>query len=554
MRSRRIVLTLLSAVLFPLALPSELFAYGNAFIGVWALAFFYMALRLAESPREASLHGVLFGVISTAIANYWLMYFGQFSAWTLGGVIAGYTGYNAVLAPILWYFLRSPLRFRPVLFAFAWTGYEYLKSVGFLAYPWGLSAYPFNTLLPLTQIVDVTGVWGLCFLADLANATVAEGLLACCFPSSERSAPAGTYPLTLPVEPPTTMSDRRETLRPVGAYALFLAAAIAIVLTYGFVRLATPIPVTGRFDAVLVQQNSDSWIQGNDVQTLQTAEDLSARGVAELGHTPDLVVWSETSLRYPFTQGRNFYLQNPAGEPFIPFVRDMGTYLVTGSPHVVDSHWDAMNAVILLDPQARMTDFYGKQHLVPFAESFPFWDVPFVRSFVQNAIGLEAIWVPGRHYTVFAVPLREGGTLRFGTPICFEDAFGYLCRNFVRHGAQVLINLTNNSWSNTNSAQIQHFVAARFRSIENRITLVRSTNSGLTSVVDAYGRVIASLPMFRQDVLPVNIPVYRASTPTIYTRFGDYLPVGMLLFLLLLLVRNHLVWRRSGRSTGARRT
>ncbi len=557
MRSRRIVLTLLSAVLFPLALPSELFAYGNAFLGIWALSFFYMALRLADSPREASLHGVLFGAVSTAIANYWLMYFGQFSAWTLGGVIAGYTGYNAVLAPILWYFLRSPLRYRPVLFAFAWTGYEYLKSVGFLAYPWGLSAYPFNTLLPLTQMVDVTGIWGLCFLADLANALAAELLLAYWFPGSEASSPAGTYPTAGAGAPSgatvragaavglSAGSARHAALRTIAGHAIFLAAVLVMVLVYGFLRLALPIPVVNHFSAVLVQQNSDSWIQGNDVETLRTAENLSRQGIERLGHTPDVVVWSETSLRYPFTQGRNFYLQNPSDDPFIPFVRSLGTYLVTGSPYLVDSRWDAMNAVILLDPQARMVEYYGKQHLVPFAESFPFWDVPFVRSFVQNAIGLEAIWVPGRRYTVFTVPLRSGGKLSFGTPICFEDAFGYLCRNFVRHGAQVLINLTNNSWSNTNSAQIQHFVAARFRSIENRITLVRSTNSGLTSVVDAYGRVIASLPMFRQDVLPVEIPIYRTATPTIYTRFGDYLPVGMLLLLLGLLIRNHLVWHRS---------
>ncbi len=510
MSARRMILTLLSALLFPLALPSEFYSYGNAFIGVWALAFYYVAIRNSESPREAALLGALFGAVSTAIANYWLMYFGQFSVWTLGGVILGYTGYNALLGPILRYFLQGPARFRPFAFAFGWTGYEYLKSVGFLAYPWGLSAYPFNTILPLTQIVDVTGIWGLCFLATLANGVVGEALI--------------------------VWGDGNRRFHLVRAQTLFVIVLTALFLLYGYDRLNARVPVVGRFDALLVQQNSDSWIQGNDVQTLQTAQNLTLRGIRDLGHFPDIVVWSETSLRYPFAQGKNFYAQNPPDDPFIPFVRSLHTYLLTGSPYVVDSRWDAMNSVILLDPAADMVQFYGKQHLVPFAESFPFWDVPFVRSFVKSAIGLEAIWVPGTEYTIFSVPLKQGQILRFGTPICFEDAFGYLCRNFVRHGAQVLINLTNNSWSNTNSAQIQHFVAARFRAIENRITLVRSTNSGLTSVVDAYGRVRNALPMFQEGVLPITVPIYRPETPTIYTQFGDYLPIGMLLFLLALLV------------------
>ncbi|WP_455381102.1 apolipoprotein N-acyltransferase [Salinispira pacifica] len=542
MRTRRIVLTLLSALLFPLALPSELFAFGNPFIGIWALSFFYLALLSAESTREAVVHGVLFGSVSTAIANYWLMYFGQFSAWTLGGVIAGYTGYNALLAPILWYYLRASSRWRPFLFAAAWTGYEYLKSVGFLAYPWGLSAYPFNTLLHLTQMVDVTGIWGLCFLASLANALVAEGLQHAFL---RLPVPGGRRAPGLPMGLLRSSISVIAQARLLGAQALMFALLLVAALLYGVVKLREPIPVVGRFDAVLVQQNSDSWIQGNDVETLRTAEELTDQGIRMLGHRPDVVVWSETSLRYPFTQGQSFYQANPPDRPFIPFLRGLGTYLVTGSPYIVDTRWDAMNAVILLNPQAKMTDFYGKQHLVPFAESFPFWDIPIVRSFVQNAIGLEAIWVPGRKYTVFRIPLKSGGELRFGTPICFEDAFGYLCRNFVRHGAEVLINLTNNSWSNTDSAQTQHFVAARFRSIENRVTLVRSTNSGLTSVVDAYGRITARLPMFRKDVLPVTVPIYKPATPTIYTRFGDWLPVALLLLLLGVLIADRIAERRA---------
>jgi apolipoprotein N-acyltransferase len=531
---RRFALTLVSAVLFPIALPSELFLYGNPFLGIFALSFYYVALVRTPTRREAIVHGIIFGALSTIIANYWLMYFGQFSVWTLGGVTLGYTGYNALLGPILWYFLRRRPTYRPFIFAIAWTAYEYLKSIGYLGYPWGLSAYPFNTIIPLVQQVDIAGIWTLCFLAVSANAVVGEVVLARFFPPSGVSiginSPAGT-------DSPVGSGGR---VGIVTRQALFVTALVLLSLGYGFWRRSVPIPIVKHFSAVLVQQNSDSWNQGNDIQTLETAERLSNSAVRRLGHTPDMVIWSETSLRYPFKQGRQFYENNPPSDPFISFVRKLHTFVLTGSPYIVDKNWDAMNATILLDPQAQMIGYYGKQHLVPFAESFPFWNVPFVRSFVQNAIGLQAVWISGNRYTIFQIPLAEGGTLKFGTPICFEDAFGYLARNFVLNGAQVLINLTNNSWSDTVSAQTQHFVAARFRAIENRRTLVRSTNSGLSTVVDAYGRRTNDMPMFKADSEAVKIPVYMEKQLTPYTLFGDYLPVLFLAFLLGILLRENL--------------
>ena len=122
----------------------------------------------------ASLLGVVFGGVSTALSNFWLMFFQGFSVWTYGGTILGYVGFNALLFPFLRGFSRIGGRFRPFLLASAWCVYEYFKSIGFLGYPWGLIAYPMGGFLPLVQFVDVTGVWGLSFLMALVNALVAE--------------------------------------------------------------------------------------------------------------------------------------------------------------------------------------------------------------------------------------------------------------------------------------------------------------------------------------------------------------------------------------------
>ena len=150
------------------------------------------------------------------------------------------------------------------------------------------------------------------------------------------------------------------------------------------------------------------------------------------------------------------------------------------------------------------------------------------------------MWVPGAEATIFSLPLRSGGLLRFATPICFEDAFPDLNRRYVRAGADMLINLTNDAWSQTVSAETQHFVAAKLRAVENRRVLIRATNGGVTGAIDPWGRVIGDVaPLFTATSLRLQVPVYRPRTDTPYTRFGDYLPplVGALLGLLFAVTR-----------------
>jgi len=175
-------------------------------------------------------------------------------------------------------------------------------------------------------------------------------------------------------------------------------------------------------------------------------------------------------------------------------------------------------------------DSYAKIHPVPFAEAIPFWEYPAMRKFMQNVVGLQSGWVMGTERVIFQLPTISAGIVKFGAPICFEDAFAYLCREFVLGGAEILVNLTNDSWSLTDSAEIQHFVAARFRTVELRRTLVRSTNGGVSAVVLPDGSIQTMLPFFKEHAQLVEIPVYiEEKTP--YLLFGDFF-IGILIFLL----------------------
>jgi apolipoprotein N-acyltransferase len=464
----------------------------------------------------ASLLGVVFGAVSTLLANFWLSFFQGYSFWTMGGTVLGYVGLNALLFPFLRGFSRLDPRLRPFLLAAAWTAYEYFKSIGFLGYPWGLVAYPLSDITVLAQVADVAGVWGVSFLAALANALVAE--VALVLGGSARG-----------------WLGARSLL---GRQAAFVAVFAAASLGYGAFRLATPIPARETARLLLVQQNIDPWEEGKArTDSTRINQGLTLEALKAAQSPVDLAVWSESSVPDVWFDSRGWFRGAQAARTMIPFAREAGVPVLFGGVGVKDYKREQfMNAAALMSAEGTILDTYGKMHPVPFAESIPFFEYEPVRLFFENVVGIQLPWTLGDTMTIFRVPLRSGGTLAFGVPICFEDAFSDLCRQMVVRGADMLVNITNDSWSKTFSAEIQHFTVARLRAVENRRALVRSTNGGVSAVVDPWGRIRARLPLFERTTLVVEVPVWRTASPTVYTRFGDWFPRLLLGLLLAALV------------------
>ncbi|MGA2377779.1 MAG: apolipoprotein N-acyltransferase [Spirochaetia bacterium] len=519
---RLLLLTLLSSVLLPLALPNEFvggaikilgqkpdesFYWGNALLGLICIAPAFYAISRAPKFGFAARLGLVFGVVSTALSNFWLMFFQGFSVWTYGGTTLGYMGVNALVFPFLLGLSRLSTRCRPFLLAIGWTVYEYFKSIGFFGYPWGLVAYPVGNVLPLIQFVDITGVWGLSLLMAMINALIAEYALA----------------------------GRRLLFRRQGAFVVFL---LACAFVYGVWRMATPIPAASKADVVLVQQNVDPWGGENGKGTensLDVNVNLTVEAVRSLPRRPDLAVWSESSVSSVGVNLDGTY--SPPKNALVPGVQKGGVPVLFGGIVIIDLDKQAFwNAAVLASKDGAVLDTYGKMHPVPFAESIPFYEFEPVRLFFRNVVGIWNPWVIGTRYTVFKVPLAAGGTLSFGVPICFEDAFADLCRQFILRGADLLVNITNDSWSKTWSSEIQHFQVARFRAIENRRVLVRSTNGGVSAVVGPWGEIRTRIPFFERAWRDVDIPIYREASLTPYTRFGDWLPRALIALVLIVLI------------------
>ncbi|MDR3248321.1 MAG: apolipoprotein N-acyltransferase [Treponema sp.] len=484
----------LAALLFAASFPNLLFSRGLPFFAWIAFVpMFWVINRVALLPSV--FWGALYGFGAYGLFNYWLSVFHPLAGLIVGGV---YLVYFAFLFPLLkCAALLFPKRGYLVQWII-WIGYEYLRTLGFLGYPYGIAGYSQWSVLPLIQIADIFGVWGVSALVVFPSALIAHLL--------------------------RDWGDPIPALRRESLPALIWLGALACTLIYGFVS-----PLDYR-DApktrlALVQHNTDPWRGGIEEyrSNLRVLSRLSREALAA-EPKPDLVVWSETAFvpriywHITYRDDQDYYrlvreLLDFLAEQEVPFVigNDDGRRELQPS-----GRWERVdyNAVLLFDKQ-EIRQIYRKLHLVPFTEHFPYEkQFPHIYQALLNAD--THLWKRGTEATVF-----ESRGLRFSSPICFEDSFGYLSRDFVRNGAELIVNLTNVAWSGSLPAQMQHLSMAVFRAVENRRSMARSTASGQTCGIDPNGRVLAMAEPFTETFLTVELPVI--TQESLYTRWGDIL-------------------------------
>ena len=518
-----------SALLLSAGIPNEILHLGSPIFGLFSLVPFYLALRSAKTFRRAGLlAGLHFGLVQL-LSSFWLGNFKDFAIFTLGaptvayaleGYMFGaffhgafafleYTPSEEALQNISFRGAGKTLK-RVLFFTAIYSIWEWTKSVGFLAYPWGTLIMTSFQSPMLIQIVDITGTWGISFLWSLFAATFAEGII-----------------LFAVYQPRLDYLVKRMYLCIViMTSTLFVASFI-----YGAVRYNTHFKITKTANIAIIQHNTDSWFEEGDSPSVIAAEKMTAQALT--GSTkPDIVCWSESLLNYAMPDSYNYYELSPLKQPVIPFIKKAEVPFAVGAPLYIheNGRQKFYNGAVVFDKNANITGMSGKIHLVPFAEYIPFIDNPWFKKTMNAIVGFSDGWSKWDKYIVYEVPLQDGGNLRFSVPICFEDAFPDICRGFYKTGAEILMSISNDSWSNLKSAEYQHFVIAAFRAIELRTTLVRTTNSGYSGVVDAKGRIIADLPLFEEASLVATVPVYEHK-PTVYAQLGDWIVIFFILLL-----------------------
>jgi apolipoprotein N-acyltransferase len=249
-----------------------------------------------------------------------------------------------------------------------------------------------------------------------------------------------------------------------------------------------------------------------DTEANFTADSLGdlERQMAILSHASgvSLIVWPEWPAPFDLTSSFRVFVADVA--------RDSRASLIFNGVSL-NSRGEPLNSAFLVNPDGAIVDRYDQINLVPFGEYVP---PPF--GWVNRITKETSDFVPGDRVEIFSV-----GNHRLGTFICYESAFPDLVRQFPRDGAEILINLSNDGYFAHSAARQQHLSLVRMRAAENRRWILRSTNDGITAMIDPAGRITEQLQPYQQ--LATDMHAQYLEGTTFYTRHGDWFAWGCLI-------------------------
>ena len=272
----------------------------------------------------------------------------------------------------------------------------------------------------------------------------------------------------------------------------------------------------------------EKWGRGGLERSLDRLAHLSYETIAE---RPELIVWPETALPCYLALTADCRRQTAA------FVDEINVPLLTGASHYDRVLQKPYNAAFFLRPDQIEIPHYAKMHLVPFGEKTPYRDrIPFLGQIDWTQLTGDlgpAEFAPGRRRTIFSHERAN-----FAVLICFESVFPDLVRRHVLAGAQVLINITNDSWFGRSAGPYQHALLNSMRAIENRVAIARSATSGQSLFIDRFGRRYQMSEIFTKAALVGNVCV--AQSGSFYSRNGDLFAYCCLLFSAFCLIVLHM--------------
>ncbi len=470
--------------------------YNITLLAWFAIVPFLWSLR-GTTPRGAALRGYLFGVAYLATLFWWL-------AIVRYPAPLGYAVFGAIIPVVFvpWSLLTNMLmkRRRAVygvwLPASLWTLFEYAMSHGSLALPWW-SLGNTQANCPLTiQTASLGGVYLISFLIILVNLSLES---------------------MLPLLKRKTADDLPWYKR--GMYVntrdSWAAAGLLVVLSlvYGAVELGVDQKQERPVRLALIQANFEEQEEKDaNVELgamLERHIEMTGQAVAE--KHPDIVVWSETVTPL-------IWLTGPINIDYtLRLLKTYGITLVAGAYNRDEKERD-YNSVVAIDPEKGQLGEYRKIQVVPFGEYFPYRAAvakisPWAGEWIKKQVYEYDTW-PGRDYTVF--DSRHG---RFGAVICFESVFPQFTRRLVKRGAEYIFVITNDAWFLDTSGTYQHAAFAALRAVENRRYVIQVANTGVTNIVDPYGRVVSESNTLARTILYGT--VYPLKKNTLYTKYGD---------------------------------
>ena len=461
----------------------------------WPLAWIWLLPALLSAlvlpPRAAFRDAWLEGTVFFVLLLRWLDHtFRHYSAipWPLTWLpillLAAYCALYVGLAGawVAWVRARRGPGLALATVAPLWVAGEWLRGWLMDGFPWGLAGYSQHQVLPIIQIAELTGVYGVSFLLVAVNCALAA-LLA--------------------------LGWRRALPGLVAA-----GAGVLAVLAFGWSALGQTGTPGGQARLAVIQPNIAQTLKWDptrhaeimDVYEALTREAARPVEVADPTSRPLAVIWPETAATIflrgdPALLGR---LERLSAELRMPLL--VGSVDRREQPRL-----QFLNSAFFLTGQG-ITGKYDKIHLVPFGEYVPLaWLIGFVRSWAEFISDFGA----GDRPTIMPLPGAP-----FGTVICYEVIFPDLFRRGVIAGAAFMANITNDAWFGETSGPWQHLGTVPLRAVENRVAIARAANTGVSAFVDPSGRVRRTLALGERGVLTDRLPLRHRET--LYARWGDW--------------------------------
>ena len=493
------LLAILSGVLLALSFPR----FGHPAFAWIALVPLLVALsgwrgRVEPLPGQPPLRAFLLGLIAG------IVYFVGTIYWT-GTVVRTFGGLATPVALLAMLLLAAYLALFPAFTALigarlvsragagalflvpaAWVATEFSRGYLFGGFPWVPLGNSQVEVLPVAQLASVLGVYGLSALVAYVNASIAYALL--------------------------TAGRQRVT-------AIAAAAAVLVgVSAWGSLRVAdgsltregTPVRV-GLIQGNIAQE--DKW-NPSEARRIFTTYVAMTRDAVRRG--AEFVIWPESSTPFMFEEDA------AGGEALRALARETGVPILFGSDQVdrTGGRLRLFNAAFLVSPDGETAAVYRKIHLVPFGEYIPLKEWLY---FVSPLVDRLAEFAPGTSMVMLPV-----GSHLVSTAICYEVVFPSLVRDAVRGGSALLTTITNDAWYGQSSAPYQHFALASMRAIEQGRYLARAANTGISGIVDPYGRAVRKSAIFEQVGLVEDVRLL--TSRTIYAGIGDavaYLAIAL---------------------------
>jgi apolipoprotein N-acyltransferase len=501
-----------SGALLALSFPK----YGHPAFGWIALTPLLVALVSARSARRAFTLGLVTGIVYFTGTLYWITHvmvmYGALQpavAMLVNAALVAYLAlFPALFALVVHRLTVSYGRIALMAAPLVWVTSELGRAHLLTGFPWVLLGYSQTPVPAIAQLASVFGVYGVSALVAAVSAALAW------IGARSPSAPRHTY-------------------TPVSVMILVVAA----IAVWGSVRVSrAELTRTGEAMRVgLIQGNVDQAEKGDATQAARIYADYLRMTRQAIREGAEMVFWPESSTPFPFED------DPAAAEQVRTIARQARVPILVGSDQI---EWRSendrrvpiryYNSAFLVLPDGTTGGVYRKMHLVPFGEYVPlkrifFFAAPLVEAVSDFAAGDAAVLLPVRGHLI-------------STAICYEIVYPDLVRRSVEVGSELLTTITNDAWFGTTSAPYQHFAQASMRAIEDGRYLVRSANTGISGIVDPYGRVLARTEVFQPAVTVGEVRFLRATT--VYATIGDAFAYASAIMTVAMLVAAG--WRPGG--------